>query len=419
MANNITVTPASSVVFEGDTVQLQFRRYGDLSQDETLYVTTVEGGSADYTDAYRTVRTPVFFRAGSAFETFSFQTYRDSVLEAPESVRIRIESPTNVLNGGEQIQELSVVLEDTTPKPVEPPTYNLTLSAVKGFAYEGEDLIYRAKLDTTEHNGVAFRPGFQFPGLQIGRDDLANKYNSNFGFSQNDYIRFAPGQDTVDITLKTVRDGIFESEEVAVIVPGEALSSDYTKYKLNFTGEARLILRDSDAVPAPVVTPAPEKTAPTVIINGNNNVVNINSNNTTNIYVNSFNGTTGRDTLTGTAKADKIDGKAGNDLLIGNAGNDSIIGGAGNDTMYGGTGKNVIDAGAGRDRLFIDTEGKADLADTLRNLDRTDRIFFEETSKLSFSKVTQGIGIFADGALEAIVTGNFTIDAVTKMTAIL
>lgn len=68
-----------------------------------------------------------------------------------------------------------------------------------------------------------------------------------------------------------------------------------------------------------------------------------------------FNGSTGNDTVYGFGGTDTMNGNAGNDYADGGAGNDTISGGDGNDTAVGGLGNDIINGGLGIDTASYST----------------------------------------------------------------
>ncbi|MCB4377613.1 MULTISPECIES: hypothetical protein [unclassified Synechococcus] len=163
-------------------------------------------------------------------------------------------------------------------------------------------------------------------------------------------------------------------------------------------------------------------------------------------------GSDGNDTLRGYGGGDYLIGGNGNDLMGGNFGRDTLVGGAGNDEMNGGqggddmsggagadivrggAGKNTISAGANdgaTDQIYVHADSvlygrptDGSFADLLNDLGANDRIYIHgvEGSQLSFQMASlpssgeQGVGIFANGALEAVVTGGLGVDQVNAMT---
>ena len=162
-----------------------------------------------------------------------------------------------------------------------------------------------------------------------------------------------------------------------------------------------------------------------------------------------------------TANADKFRGGGGDDLLTGYRGADLLMGDAGNDEIRGGNGKDVLMGGDGADELYggfgmntfageldgeIDkiyfksdehaynwlyaSDGNQDgsKVDVIEALDAFDEI---EMLGISDDRITylggvntsiqgkeyNGIGIFADGTLEALYTGgNLSVDQLNNMT---
>lgn len=73
-----------------------------------------------------------------------------------------------------------------------------------------------------------------------------------------------------------------------------------------------------------------------------------------NQLLNTFNGTTGDDTLTGIGADEIFYGFEGNDTISAYGGNDIIHGGDGDDFVYAGLGDDILYGGAGADRLYSD-----------------------------------------------------------------
>lgn len=143
--------------------------------------------------------------------------------------------------------------------------------------------------------------------------------------------------------------------------------------------------------------------------------------------------------------SDFINGGFGDDLIRGGKGPDFLIGNSGSDTLWGDFGRNYLDGGVGGESKYSDSfvvtvDSKKNefgnpggiRADVLLNVDKNDKIFINGAadSTLSFREdiihpVTfwkviapqvsygydagskTGIGIFADGILEAIVVTNY------------
>ena len=145
------------------------------------------------------------------------------------------------------------------------------------------------------------------------------------------------------------------------------------------------------------------------------------------------------ETLRGLAGWDILDAKGGDDLVHGGNGRDIIMGGTGADELHGDFGWNTYtDQRDGSDDLiaiksdqflvnwWYGTDGNSpngEKADIIEGLDATDeiRILGVSTDELSFMDATahgvQGIGIYADGALEAVYTGgNLSTEQLQSMT---
>ena len=138
-------------------------------------------------------------------------------------------------------------------------------------------------------------------------------------------------------------------------------------------------------------------------------------------------GSDASDTIRGLAGTDIIDAKGGNDLVHGGNAADVISGGSGADELHGDFGKNTyLDQADGSVDLiaiksdqhlmnwWYGTDGNntnGQKADVIERLDANDqiKIIGVATEDLAFRQASihglSGIGIFADGSLEAIYTG--------------
>ena len=145
------------------------------------------------------------------------------------------------------------------------------------------------------------------------------------------------------------------------------------------------------------------------------------------------------ETLRGLAGWDILDAKGGDDLVRGGNGRDIIMGGSGADELHGDFGWNtytnqidgfsdliVIKSDQHLNNWWYGTAGNnpnGEKADIIEGLDASDeiRILGVSTDELSFMAATahgvEGIGIYADGALEAVYTGgNLSTEQVESMT---
>jgi len=134
------------------------------------------------------------------------------------------------------------------------------------------------------------------------------------------------------------------------------------------------------------------------------------------------------DLLVGNGGNDSLGGGGGRDVLIGGVGDDELRGGYGHDVLDGGLGKDILYGGGGRNSFINNRDGDRDdlfilsdfhahghdwgrfhngaNADTISSLGTEDRITIlgTTTDQLSIRQLNDGLGIFASGSLEAIVT---------------
>ena len=125
---------------------------------------------------------------------------------------------------------------------------------------------------------------------------------------------------------------------------------------------------------------------------------------------------------------DLIGGGGGRDVMLGGGGDDELRAGYGHDILDGGSGSDILYGGGGRNTFNNNKDGDFDElfilsdfhshnqptgrlhnganADTVSSLGEEDRITILGTStdELSIRQLNDGLGIFASGSLEAIVT---------------
>ena len=152
------------------------------------------------------------------------------------------------------------------------------------------------------------------------------------------------------------------------------------------------------------------------------------------------NGTSDDDIIRGLAGFDQLFGKAGDDLIHGGNGRDIIDGGSGSDELHGDFGWNTFEdqIDGSRDLIAIKSDqhlsnfwyGKAgnspngEKADFIEGLDAIDeiKIIGVFTSDISVvdnvtARGVTGIGIYANGTLEAVYTGgNLSTSQIQNMT---
>jgi hypothetical protein len=265
-------------------------------------------------------------------------------------------------------------------------------------------------------------------------------------------ITFAPGQLSAFYQALAFDDGQAEGQESYQVFLSRGTSVNPNTYAAMTT----VLINESESAasvptrPSIPVTPATPGAAGAglningnTINSGNTTTNNINTTNVTNNYYtdnstnynNSFNtdnsvtsislssvtnsndysiGKTisGNGRLTGTDANDLITGGKAGDSLYGDLGNDELIGGKGLDSLYGGLGSNVFNAGTSSsrkdaDKLYIQREGTAETADIIESIGRSDRIYLQgATGNVNVQGVDGGLGIFDNGVLQAIYTGN-------------
>ena len=146
-----------------------------------------------------------------------------------------------------------------------------------------------------------------------------------------------------------------------------------------------------------------------------------------------FEGGGGDDTLIGFRGFDVLKGLEGDDVLRAGNGRDFVEGGLGSDVIYGGFGRNTYcsEKDGFVDQIFFKSDQWAEnwlygsagnnrdgeKLDVIQGLDAFDRVFIQGVSNEMISvdhvkyvfndgEVVEGLGIAADGFLEAVYTGN-------------
>ena len=146
-----------------------------------------------------------------------------------------------------------------------------------------------------------------------------------------------------------------------------------------------------------------------------------------------FEGGGGDDTLIGFRGFDVLKGDEGNDVLRAGNGRDFLAGGPGSDVIYGGFGRNTYQSEQDGfvDQIFFKSDQWAEnwlygsagnnrngeKLDVIQGLDAFDRVFIQGVSSEIISvdyvkhvfedgEIVEGLGIAADGFLEAVYTGN-------------
>jgi Ca2+-binding RTX toxin-like protein len=116
----------------------------------------------------------------------------------------------------------------------------------------------------------------------------------------------------------------------------------------------------------------------------------------------------------GTRRSDYLNGTDQNDFIYGYQKGDTLIDGLGADRLYGGAGKNTytMTADGQVDISYIKRDKKVDTITSLGLEDRIDIL----GSNISFAQLDDGIGIYSKHRLQAIYTGDFTLEQIKTIT---
>lgn len=124
-------------------------------------------------------------------------------------------------------------------------------------------------------------------------------------------------------------------------------------------------------------------------------------------------GLQGNDVLYGGAGADVLSGGAGDDIIFSNddAEGDELIGGDGHDQIFAGQNDHIT-GGSGDDIINLSTDAAAFVADFNPDDDRIEVVYHKEdpVPELSTQASDDGIHLFADGELVALLGGAKTLD---------
>ena len=238
-------------------------------------------------------------------------------------------------------------------------------------------------------------------------------------------ITLAPGATTATLVSSIIDDGIVEGPESIVVglAAGDGYSIDPQRNNASFT------IVENPNIRTLIGTESND------FLFGTSNAENIvgqDGNDT--IYSNggedTLLGQSGNDTIFGTTSNEFINGGYGNDIIYGNGGTDTLIGsfgddliyggkmadtifgGAGNDTIFGNGGNDFIDSGAGFDTVWLGN-GFATIVlekksgyDTINNFQLgATQLKTDSLNNLAFADIVNGVQIFLDEDLLAVVSG--------------
>lgn len=116
----------------------------------------------------------------------------------------------------------------------------------------------------------------------------------------------------------------------------------------------------------------------------------------------------------GTRRKDYLQGTDQNDFIYGYQKGDVLIDGLGSDRLYGGGGKNTytMTADGQVDIAYIKKDNKVDTITSLGLEDRIDIL----GKNVSFAELDNGIGIYSNHRLQAVYTGDFTLEQIKTLT---
>ena len=116
----------------------------------------------------------------------------------------------------------------------------------------------------------------------------------------------------------------------------------------------------------------------------------------------------------GTNRRDYLQGTEQDDVIYGYKKRDVLIDGGGSDRLYGGKGKNTYTMSADNqlDVCYIKVDKKVDIITNLGIEDRIDIL----GKKISFDRIDGGIGIYSKHRLQAIYTGDFSLNRIESIT---
>ena len=150
-----------------------------------------------------------------------------------------------------------------------------------------------------------------------------------------------------------------------------------------------------------------------------------------------INGGFGDDFIHGMHGKDVLDGGFGNDTIRGGHGHDELWAGAGEDFLWGGVGRNMMYAGNAdgqHDDLYVSADSVNNAfgnpegvnADILNEVEWGDSIWIHGVEDAALTYVagvadpmgsgSSGVGIYANGTLEALVVGDLSSFDVNQMT---
>ena len=411
-------------------------------------------GTASNSD-YSAINTTISFASGETSKTIVFSSTEDASTENNETVKITIEA-----SGSDdipvQISDGTATVTITDDDAILPSYYSVADTQT----YEGEGLYVQISrtgnvnlahnLTLSHTNGTAFQ-GYDFTPPTATVSFLAGESSKLIAIQSIEDTLVEPDE-AFSITLSSSDTTALFTDDTATltILNDDAAPVTITNITNNTVNNNQTYLnynsysvdksRNYDIRVGGNINTG----GGSFVLGGDGNSVG-NTTNTTTVNVDfKYAGTATADRLLGSQGAngeawahDFFDAGAGDDFLGGGGGRDVMNGGLGNDELRGGYGHDILDGGVGEDILYggggrntfnNNDDGELDHlfvlsdyhshnqptgrlhnganADTISSLGEEDRITIlgATTDELSIRQLNDGLGIFASGSLEAIVT---------------
>ena len=442
------------IIEEGEKGKVTISRTGGTQSTQTLTLTTSDG-TAVVGDDYGRKNKTLTFAAGETSKTVNIVSKEDDLVEGNETFTLTLSAsgadavPAQISDG--------VATVTITDDDVVLPSY---YSVADTQTYEGEGLYVQISrtgnvniahnLSLSWTNGTAFQ-GFDFTPPSTTVSFLAGESSKLIAIQSIEDTLVEPDE-AFSITLSSSDTTALFTDDTATltILNDDAAPVTITNITNNTVNNNQTYLnynsysvdksRNYDIRVGGNINTG----GGSFVLGGDGNSVG-NTTNTTTVNVDyKYAGTATADRLLGSQGAngeawahDFFDAGAGDDFLGGGGGRDVMNGGLGNDELRGGYGHDVLDGGVGEDILYggggrntfnNNDDGELDQifvlsdyhshnqptgrlhnganADTISSLGEEDRITIlgATTDELSIRQLSDGLGIFASGSLEAIVT---------------
>ena len=390
---NMTATPtylsvSGATAKEGEAVVFSINRSGDTSTSGYVYWRVKPGTALEGSDYQKPISRYTYFGPGETSKKVTVQTKEDSLIEGSESVLLEIYSAPN---GWVRDNSLATgIISDSTQ--------NRDIPVIDSDGGKGGSSIFGDGGNGGNSTGPVFGSG------------NGNSGNNNGNTTNNETTTYnVDNSVTYNVTVGSYIGGSVNNSKnttnvsVDVSVSGSEAGDNLT----GVLGQVKKELIDGGAGDDQIKG-----------YGGGDFLI----------------GGIGNDLVGGNFGRDTLFGGNGNDTLNGGQGGDEISGGSGSDVLRGGAGKNVISAGVNdksSDKIYIHADSvlygrpkDGSFADLIKDLDSSDRIYIHGASNavLAFKDAAltdnsaKGVGIYLNGALEAVVTGGFTTQQISAIT---